>query len=150
MIELTKFDELFLELSWKWINDEEVKILIDTKPVTKQEQIIWYHSLEKRDDYKIWGIMADGEPIGAAGFKDIKEKTAYTFWYIGEKQYWGKRYGVLLAETVTKKAISLGFTEIYGEILLENFRSLNLVFKEGWKIIGIIKDKGYYTVMKKL
>lgn len=147
-IELVLFDEKYLELSWHWLNDEENKFLTNASSITKEQQIEWFKNLKNRNDYLIWGISVDEMPIGAAGFKRIENDTAYVFWYIGEKEFWGKRIGEFIAKTISQKAKEIGLNILLGEPIFENFRSLNLLFKEGYKIVDIDKEQGFYLVKK--
>lgn len=149
-IEFVDFDENILNLSWIWLNDEENKFLTNATTITKEQQFKWFKNLKQRSDYAIWGVVADKIPIGAAGFKRIVNDTAHVFWYIGEKEYWGKRIGGFIAQKISQKGKELGFKILFGETIIENYRSINLLFKEGYKIIDINKEQGFYLVKKNI
>ncbi len=149
-IEFVEFDENILSLSWEWLNDEETKYLTNASTITKEEQLEWFKNLKQRNEYIIWGITADNIPIGAAGFKRIINDTAHVFWYIGEKIYWGKGIGELIAKMISQKGKELGFKILFGEPIIENYRSINLLFKEGYKIIDLNKEKGFYILKKNI
>lgn len=148
MINFCAFDENFLELSWKWLNDSEVKKMTNTPDFFKEDQYKWFLSLENNKNYYIWGIEFENKPIGVAGLKNVTEKDAFVYWYIGEKSDRGKGYGNYIASEITKKAKSLGLEFLYAFSIIENYKSINLLFKEGYKISKF--ENGKYTLFKKL
>jgi len=147
-IEFVVYDERFLKLSWDWLNDTEVKALSNSTDFSIEDQQVWFNNLKTNKQYLIWGIEADSNPIGAAGLKRITKTNACIFWYIGNKNFWGKGIGTFIASEITRRGKELKLDYLYGEPLVENFRSLNLLFKEGYKIIKY--ENGYYTVKKTL
>jgi len=147
-IELVTFDKRFLDLSWIWLSDPEVKQLSGTPDFTKEDQEKWFKSLNDTKNYRIWGITADTVPIGATGLKRITEKSACVFWYIGDKNYWGRGIGNFIASEMSNEGRKLNLEYLYGEPNIENFRSINLLFKEGYKIVRY--EKTYYVVKKLL
>lgn len=147
-VNFVDFDEVFLELSWTWLNDPENKFLTSTPDITKAQQLEWYNSLPNRNDYLIWGVTADIRPVGVAGLKRIVNDTAFVFWYIGDKEFWGKRIGVSIATKITEISRSLCLKVLFAEIIFENFRSINLFFKVGYKIVSV--GNGCYIVRKDL
>jgi RimJ/RimL family protein N-acetyltransferase len=142
------FDRKFLELSWIWLNDPENKFLTNSTDLKKENQMEWFNSLHKRKDYLIWGVTFDNIPVGAAGLKKIIDETAYVFWYIGEKRFQGKRIGEQIAKNITDISRDLGIKTLFAETIFENFRSVNLLFKEGYKIVSV--EKGLYLVKKEI
>lgn len=148
MNKFVEYDETYLDFSWQWLNESEVKALSDTPDFTKQQQIDWFNGLKNNPEYRIWGVESNGVAVGAAGLKKITEKDACIFWYIGEKQTWGKGIGTFIASEISKIGISLGLDVLYGFPLVSNYRSLNLLFKEGYRITEYLNN--YYRVEKKL
>lgn len=149
-IQFVTFDKKFLDLSWKWLNDKENKFLTNAPNISKEQQLEWFNGLNTRTDYYIWGIIVDNQPIGAAGFKRIVNSTAHIFWYIGEKDYWGKRIGVTIASKISELGKQRGLKELLGEPIFENIRSINLLFKEGYKIVDINLEERFYLLKKQL
>jgi len=147
-INLVSFDRNFLNLSWEWMKDKDLVSQINGTQVTKLEQEEWFEKLKDRTDYLIFGIEVDGVPIGAAGLKKIVKNTAHVFWYIGEKEYLGKRIGEFIATGVSVKAKELNISDLYAETILSNFRSINLLFKEGYKIIEYNNVDNFYLMKK--
>lgn len=124
----------FLEKTWQWLHEPEVKFLTNSTDFGKEDQIKWYEKIKNSKEYKMWIILVDNIPVGAAGLKRITNNDAHVFWYIGEKKYWGKGFGNVIASEITKKAKQIGLVSIYAETIVENYRSINLLFKEGYKI----------------
>lgn len=75
-IKLVNYSKIFLELSWDWLSDPEIRVLTNTPIFTKNEQRKWFDSLKNRKDYIIWGIQVDNTPIGACGLKILQIKIA--------------------------------------------------------------------------
>ncbi|EIZ9628650.1 GNAT family N-acetyltransferase, partial [Cronobacter sakazakii] len=79
-ITLTSYDREFLDLSWIWLQDPEIKKLTLTSDFTREQQLQFFHSLKERKDYLIFGIQLGTRKIGVAGLKNIKNDIA---------EYWG-------------------------------------------------------------
>jgi RimJ/RimL family protein N-acetyltransferase len=145
-IELVLYDLGFLKLSWTWLNNPEIKTLTNTPDFSKEDQNKWFENLKNNAQYLIWGITADDIPIGVAGLKRITQTDAYVFWYIGDKNYWGKGIGDFVASEMSRKGRDLKLKYLYAESVIENFRSINLLFKEGYKITQF--EKTLYVFKK--
>ena len=72
----SRFDERFLEKSWQWLRDPEVKRLTMTPDFTRDQQLSWFRGLPAKKDYLIWGLLCDEIPIGAMGLKNVTETEA--------------------------------------------------------------------------
>ena len=55
--EFVAYDESFLNLSWEWLNDSEIKQMTLTPDMTREGQRKWFENLNSRNDYHIWGIV---------------------------------------------------------------------------------------------
>jgi RimJ/RimL family protein N-acetyltransferase len=136
-ITLVPYDETFLALSWEWLNDPETKRLTNTPDFSKESQLAWFQSLPGKEDYKVWGITCEGRRIGAAGLKKIKNGCAEYFVYIGDKDYWGKGLGGAVMCAVLDKAVELGLTHIYLNVIEENERAIRSYEKAGFSKTGM-------------
>src|SRR2546428_10611273 len=135
-IKLVSYDEVFLDKSWEWLNDSEIKELTDTPNYTKDSQLIWFNSLPFRNDYKIWGVTYNTIPIGVFGIKNITEYDGEYWGYIGEKEYWGKGLGTQIIERMLLIASTdLNLSSIYLFVLEYNKRAIRLYNKLGFKIV---------------
>lgn len=132
-LRLAPYDRRFLDLSWDWLRDPEVKALTLTPDFSREDQIAFFDRLPGRADYHIWGVELDGTgPIGAAGLKNVRGHRAEYWGYIGERAWWGKGLGRQLMAVVEKKAVELGFTELDLKVSVDNPRAIALYEKTGY------------------
>ena len=80
MLSLVEYTEEFLELSWLWLSDPEIKELTMTPDFTKKEQLNFFKNIKSRSGYFIYGVSIDGVKVGACGLKNISAN---------EGEYWG-------------------------------------------------------------
>lgn len=126
MITLVPYDRAYLEHSWRWLSDPEIRQLTMTPPFTREEQLAFFESLPTRSGYSIWGVAHDGAPIGAAGLKNQREGIAEYWTYIGERESWGKGYGRQIFQAVALQAREKGLTCLEMKVTRENTRSIAL------------------------
>jgi RimJ/RimL family protein N-acetyltransferase len=132
-LDMREMDEVALEKSWEWLNDPEIKRLTITPDFSKDEQKKWFESIKNRKDYWITVGWHNGEPIVIGGLKNIGEKDAEIFGYIGNKEYWGKGVAVDVMNMIHEYARSLGLESIYSKMLKENRNSIRLHNRFGYK-----------------
>lgn len=145
-LNLIEYDKLFLEKSWYWLNDKEIKYLTMTPDFTREKQLEFFDNLINRIDYKIWGIAFDNEAIGACGFKNIENNYAELWLYIGEKKYWHKGLGKIAMEKLENLAKKMNISKIYLKVLCCNYPAINL-YKHMNYSISETNDK--YYIMEK-
>jgi len=143
---LVPFDRDFLERSFLWLNDPEIRFLTDTPVVVRDAQEAWFVGLPSRKDYAVWGIRADGEPVGVCGIKHICGEEGEFFGYLGEKAYWGRGVGTRMMALTEEKARERGLKRLRLTVLNENERALGLYGKCGYR--GDRSDEKY-TYMSK-
>lgn len=131
-IQFVKFDELYLESSTNWLSDPELRALTLSPEFTPEDQRIWFEGLACRTDYCIWGISADGRPIGAVGLKHICNDQAEYWGYIGEKSFWGQGIGNMMVHFATEQARRLGIQHLRLQVGAENSRAVRLYLKQGF------------------
>jgi len=140
---LVDFDLVFLDKSWGWLNDPDIKKLTLTPDFTKTDQIDFYNSLPQRTNYWIKGIMENGGPVGVVGLKNINETDAEYWGYIGEKSYWGKGLGSFMIHSSVEKAKELSLSKIYLKVSKENERAKQLYVKKGFQLIVDLEIEQY-------
>lgn len=145
MISICKFDEVFLEYSWLWLNEPEVKALTNSPDFTKEEQSIWYNKLNTLLNYKIWGVKFYDKPIGACGLKNITNNDCEYWGYIGDKRMWGKGYGKIIVAEMVSLAIELGLESVWLQVTKVNLRAINLYIRNGFEIE---KEDGTEYIMR--
>ena len=132
-IRLVPYSREYLNLSWGWLNDPEIKALTMTPDFTRTEQLAFFDSLPDRKDYHIWGVEApDGTPIGAGGIKNISGDIGEYWCYIGERDWWGRGVGRQILERCEEKASELGLRHLTMKASATNDRSIGLYAKMGF------------------
>jgi RimJ/RimL family protein N-acetyltransferase len=130
------YNERFLEKSWQWLNDPEIKRLTMTPDFTREGQRQWFARLPERTDYRIWGVLDDGTPIGAVGLKHLTATDAEYWGYIGEPRYWGAGRGSRMVAFVIDQARALKLGEIYLYVDRENARAVRLYERSGFLTVS--------------
>lgn len=128
-LKLCEFDRTFLEKSWVWLNDPYISFYSATGPITKERQLEWFEGLKKRNDYTIWGVKYQNEPIGACGLKNLIDKEAEYWGYIGEKELYGQGLGYAMLSLVLTKAKDMYLSKVVLKVLLDNQRAIRLYQK---------------------
>ncbi|ALB67377.1 GNAT family N-acetyltransferase [Cronobacter dublinensis] len=131
---LTTYDRDFLELSWTWLQDPEIKKLTLTSDFSRQDQENFFNNLSHREDYIIYGVNLGSRKIGVAGLKNIKENDAEYWGYIGEKDLWGKGLGKYLISALEDVAKNKGIKKLYLKVSDLNVRAIKAYQKSGFVI----------------
>ena len=132
MVSLVHYDSSFLELSWQWLNDPEIKRLTHTADFTREDQKKWFDKIPSLEGYKIWGIQYDGEKVGVCGIKKITKDDCEYWGYIGVKTMWSKGIGTIAMELIEEKAAELKLKSIWLLVLEENVRGRKFYEKLGY------------------
>lgn len=140
-IAFVPFDESFLHASYVWLQDEALRALIDSPPVTKASQQLWFQGLSNRNDYHIWGVTADSIPVGVCGIKHVNNGKGEYWGYIGEKDHWGKGIGTKMLYFIAAFAKSIGLAVIQLSVLKHNQRAFYLYLRNGFIVIEDSGDK---------
>jgi len=133
MISICPYDKSFLKHSFIWLNDFTTKSLTNSNTFTKEEQLKWFTSINKKKDYLIWGILHNTLPIGACGLKNITCADAEYWGYIGEKSFLGKGHGWEILHLMEEKAKTLSLDSLWLQVVDFNERAINLYYKNGFK-----------------
>lgn len=146
-LSLVSYNEIFLEKSWGWLNDKEIKYLTMTPDFTREEQKSFFSSLKDRKNYYIYGVNYNDIPIGACGLKNVVNNAAELWLYIGEKDYWHKGLGKVLMHKLEKQARLIGLEKLYLKVLNENKRAIKLYNLTNY---NEVKEVENYIVMEKI
>ncbi|MBR5175311.1 MAG: GNAT family N-acetyltransferase [Bacteroidales bacterium] len=147
-VTLTAYTEEFLERSFHWLNDPEIRFLTDTPAVTREGQRRWFEGLPERPDYMVWGVLADNQPVGVCGIKQIVEREGVYFGYIGEKDCWGRGFGRRMMELVEDRARKAGLEKLKLTVIKENERARSLYERMGYAVDA--SDGRYCQMSKRL
>lgn len=131
-VKLVNFNRTFLELSWIWLNDDELKYLTQTPVFTRDDQLLWFKKLPANQNYKIWGIKAENIPIGACGIKNIKGPAGEYWGYIGLKNFRGKGIGKQVMILIENKAVKLNLESLWLKVIQDNKNAIRLYEKSGY------------------
>ena len=128
-VSLCEFDSIFLEKSWIWLNDPYINYYSAIGLISRQEKLESFNSVRERSDYMIWGVKYQDTPIGACGLKNIENKQAEYWGYIGERALHGKGLGYEMLTLVLAKAKEMCFSQVVLKVLLDNQRAIRLYQK---------------------
>lgn len=147
-VRLTSFSPTFLDLSFLWLNDPEIRQMTDTPPVTRESQQEWYESLPSKKDYIVWGVLYHERPIGVCGIKHIHDGEGEYFGYIGEKDFWGRGIGTKMMGLVEEQAVERGLTRLILRVLTNNQRAVSLYKRASYCIDR--QSSEFYFMSKRL
>ena len=119
-VQLLDVDEDFFHLAWHWINDKEIKELINAPEISKLEHQMCYENLKNNGSYKVWGLEYINERIGICGLKRITVKEAEYWGYIGIKNLWGKGLGKQIHLLVEEESRKLNLQSLRLQVLKKN------------------------------
>jgi RimJ/RimL family protein N-acetyltransferase len=135
-LSLVPYSLEYLDLSWHWLNDPEIRELTMTPAFTREQQRAFFESLACRTNYHVWGVALDGKPIGAAGLKNQRNELAEYWGYLGEKEYWGMGLGRELILLVEDKAMELGLSSLELKVSKKNLHAIRL-----YQSMGFVTDE---------
>jgi ribosomal protein S18 acetylase RimI-like enzyme len=135
-----RFDKRFLDASWGWLQDPELKHLTMTPEFTREQQLSWFHALPRALDYFIWGITYLEKPIGAVGLKNVSGPSAEFWCYIGERGCWGLGLGREIVAFAEGEARAMGLSELWLQVRPDNVRAVRLYEKAGFAVVRTIGD----------
>lgn len=140
-----------IDLYYKWINDEKVRIFSrNVVPHIREEIKKWFENPshegpQEHIGFELWH-KADKKVIGNGGLSQIDYivRKANLWMIIGEKDYWGKG----LASEAVKLVLEYAFKEvnlhkIYAGIFEPNIASWKCAEKVGFKLEGRLKNVVY-------
>ncbi|AOR64660.1 GNAT family N-acetyltransferase [Pectobacterium wasabiae] len=134
MLKLIEYDRSFLDLSWIWLNDPEIKKMTMTPSFTKEQQDEFFNTLKQRDDYIIYGVVYGDEKIGVAGIKNIHNTEAEYWGYIGEKKFWGMKLGEVIIDKMLEVANVKSIERLTLKVVESNKRAIALYHKKGFVV----------------
>jgi len=134
----------------KWLKDEEVRKFLSANPkgVSLKEEKEWIKSLaKKKKSEKHFAIdTKENIHIGSLALHlNLKNKSAKLGISIGDKNYWGKGYGI----EATQLLLNHGFTKLKLhriELGVYNYnkRAINLYKKFGFKKEGVKREAVFW------
>lgn len=138
--------ETDLEPCLRWVNDQDViQYLTIYLPTYAQDKEKWFDDLQKRKNDIILGIETlDGKFIGITGLYSInwKDRIAMHEIIIGEKDYWGRGYGIDSHMILLDYAFNtLNLRKICSSAISFNERSLKYHLNCGYQVEGTLRKQ---------
>lgn len=152
LVKLRAYKEDDIEKAVEFINDEEVKKLMDSNipfPMTKWQEEEWVRSRKANTDFTYDFAIEDlktGKYIGGCSINecDVKNRTCVVGIMIGEKEYWGKGYGSDALKVLIKFIFEeVNMNKIKLNVFSFNNRAIACYKKVGFKEEGILKKEIY-------
>jgi RimJ/RimL family protein N-acetyltransferase len=146
-IQIVFYDKVFLDLSWKWLNDPEIKALTNTPDFTKEDQKRWFDGIKSKTNYLIWGVEADKKKIGVCGLKNITAIDCEYWGYIGVKSYWGMGIGNYMMKFIENEAGERNLQSIWLQVFENNKNAIKLYDKMNYQVEN---QKSSMIIMRKI
>jgi len=140
-----------LDLYYKWINDQDVRLFSRNEiPHTREEIKKWFEQPshegpQEHIGFELW-YKPDKVVIGNGGLSQINYivRKANLWMIIGEKDYWGKGLASEAVELVLDYAFKeVNLNKIYAGIFEPNIASWKCAEKVGFKLEGRLKNVVY-------
>ena len=152
LVKLRAYKEEDIEKATVYINDEEVKKLMDSTipfPMTKWQEEEWIRSRKANTDFTYDFAIEDlktGKYIGGCSINecDVKNRTCVVGIMIGDKEYWGKGYGSDALKVLIKFIFEeVNMNKIKLNVFSFNNRAIACYKKVGFKEEGILRKEIY-------
>lgn len=155
-----------INLYTTWMNNPKIrKYARYWAPQIIEEVNKWFEpkqeNIKSEIFLEVWHID-DEKPIGYTGLIDIRwfDKTAFLFYIIGEREYWGKGFATEAAKLVVEYSFNeLNLHKINAIIFAPNISSVRVVEKNGFKLELTLRNEIYidgkyvdglrYSILKK-
>ena len=129
-----------------WVNDLEVTWYMETGtfPITMEKLEKYYDFMTNSPNHLILAIMVGQKHIGNITLNDINwiHRTANLGIMIGDKDYWGKGYGIEAIKLMTQHAFSkLNLHKIWLSLWDDNVAALRTYEKAGYKVEAVLLDE---------
>lgn len=147
-VDFVEYTEEFLDLSLAWLNDPEIKSLTMAPVFSKEDQVDFFRKLPLRVDYKISGIMVNGERAGACGLKNIKNGEGEFWCYLGLKKYWGAGVGREIVQYIESESKKNNVSRLFLKVSKSNLRAIKAYEKNGFTVAG--EYSAYFVMAKNL
>jgi RimJ/RimL family protein N-acetyltransferase len=147
-IKFVPFNRIFLDASFEWLQDKDLRDLIDAPTLTKESQELWFQGLGKRNDYHIWGVTANELPVGVCGLKCVKNGKGEYWGYIGVRDYWGNGIGTMMLYFIEAFAMSIELNILELRVLKVNQRAFGIYLRNGFFVSEQLEDTTF--MIKKL
>ena len=152
LVKLRAYKEDDVERAVEFINDEEVKKLLDSNipfPMTKWQEEEWVKSRKAETNFTYDFAIEDldtGKYIGGCSINEcnLKNRNCTIGIMIGDKNYWGKGYGSDALKVLIKFIFEeVNMDKIRLNVFSFNKRAISCYKKVGFKEEGLLKREIY-------
>ncbi len=134
------YNKDFLNLSWSWLNDPEIKKLTNTPDFTRESQRKWFETINLLDNYLIWGVEFQKKKVGVCGLKNITKNDCEYWGFIGEKDFWNKGVGTMILNEIILISKKRGLNSIWLRVISANRIAINLYNKFGFEMESTVEE----------
>nr|WP_256592461.1 GNAT family N-acetyltransferase [Pseudomonas sp. URMO17WK12:I2] len=131
---MVEYTEVFLELSWRWLNIPLIKEMTMTPDFSRAQQADFFSRIGPSHGNYVFGIAQNKKNIGACGVKNISGGSGELWLYIGEKEYWGLGLGRVIITKLEEIARLAGLSRLYLKVSSKNESAINLYLRAGYLI----------------
>ena len=148
-VRLFPFERQYAEKYRRWVNDEELLLLVDrVLPVTEEDHLHWYEAVVTDPRIVIFAIetLSKREFLGCTWLYgiDYRHRHAEVRILIGNKGYWGKGLGDDALSVLSRFAFEkLNLHKLFAYVLANNSRALRAFENVGYKREGILRQERY-------
>ncbi len=140
-----------LDATYQWVNDEKIRAYAyNQNKITKDAHLKWFTNKLKSDECSYFILEERSHQVGSIRFDIEKHQETAKISYLVDPKFTGQGYGTFLLEKgVAKlKTSKPNLTSVYGHVLKENFASVKIFEKLGYKIMS--KNESELKFEKKL
>ena len=133
-----------LELIRKWRSSDEVnKFMYTNANPSKEQQIRWFHQIQKDETCKYWMIEFEGTPLGVANLLNINKTFDSCEWafYLGDTSIRGQGIGSKVEFQVIEYVFNmLGLNKLKCEVIDFNSKVIQMHENFGFRREAFFRD----------
>ncbi len=139
---LEDFAESHIDKTFEWVSDPDLQkdFLIRKKP-TRESHLEYFKNVLGDATQQVFAISAKGAHVGNCGLKNISDKSAELWIYIGEERYRKRGFGREATSLLLRKGFEvLGLKQIYVHVVEFNTNARRLYEQLGFKETSLSHD----------
>ncbi len=142
MVRFVKLQEKHLEMVLAWRTKADVaRSMFTTVTNNIEKQRRWFERISVDASCRYWIIMCEEAPIGVLNLAQIDgvNRRCSAGYYVGEEAY--RSLGAMIPAYLYNYVFKvMGFHKIYGEVMADNARVLQIHALHGYRQVGTYKD----------
>jgi len=139
---LEDFAESHIEKTFEWVSDPDLqKDFLIRKNPTRESHLEYFKNVLRDATQQVFAIYAKNAHVGNCGLKNISDKNAELWIYIGEVLYRKKGVGREATSMLLRKGFEVfGLMQIYVHVAEFNTNARRLYDKLGFKETSLSQD----------